>query len=119
MTPYIRNKNCGCTRCRAHGYMPAAVVITVGILMLLENTHAIPMHKSMPVLLLVIGCVLLVARTGSTEGHVQPGWIEGAPVPPQQTWTQGNVQQTPQQWTTGFVPPPPSSNNPTDSQVKP
>ena len=119
MNPYIKNRNCSCVRCRAHGMMGAAVLITLGVLFLLQNYGVIPFERSLPVLLLVIGCVLLVARTGSTEGHVQPGWIEGAPVPPQQTWTQGNVQQTPQQWTTGVVPPPPSSNNPTDSQVKP
>lgn len=117
MNPYIKNRNCHCVRCRAHGMMGAAVLITLGVLFLLENYGVIPFDRSLPVLLLVIGCVLLVARTGSTEGHIQPGWIEGSPVP-QQPWTQNTVQQTPQQWTTGAVPPPPSSNT-TDSQVKP
>ena len=118
MNPYIKNRNCPCVRCRAHGMMGAAVLVTLGVLLLLQTFDVIQFDRSFPILLLVIGCVLLVARTGSIEGHIQPGWIEGASIPPQQPWQQGTVQQTPQQWTTGVVPPP-SSNNPTDSQVKP
>ena len=106
MIPYIRNKNCACVRCRAHGLMPAAVLITLGVLFLLESYRVIPFGRSFPVLLLVIGCVLLVSRTGSTEGHVQPGWIEPTAVPP------------PQSWTPSSVPPPPPTDK-TDSQVKP
>jgi hypothetical protein len=105
--PYIRNKNCACVRCRAQGLMPAAVLITLGVLALLDSYRVIPMHNSIPVLLLVIGCVLLVSRTGSTEGHVQPGWIEAAPMPP------------PQPWTPNAVPPPPPPTEKNDSQVKP
>jgi len=107
MIPYIRNRNCACVRCRAHGMMGAAVLITLGVLFLLESYRVIPFGKSFPVLLLVIGCVLLISRTGSIEGHVQPGWIETAPVPP------------PQQWTPSAVPPPPPAAEQNDSQVKP
>ena len=107
MIPYIKNKNCPCVRCRAHGMMGAAVLITLGVLFLMENYGMIPFDRSFPVLLLVIGCVLLVSRTGSMEGHIQPGWNAGvAPAPP-----------APQTWTTGSVPPPPTDQN--DSQVKP
>jgi hypothetical protein len=105
--PYIRNKNCACVRCRAQGLMPAAVLITLGVLGLLDSYRVVPMHNSIPVLLLVIGCVLLVSRTGSTEGHVQPGWIEAAPMPP------------PQPWAPNAVPPPPPPTEKNDSQVKP
>jgi hypothetical protein len=107
MIPYIRNKNCACVRCRAHDMMGAAVLITLGVMMLLNSYGVIPIHNSGPVLLLVIGCVLLVSRTGSVEGHVQPGWIETAPVPP------------PQPWTPSAVPPPPPATEQNDSQVKP
>ena len=114
MPPYIRNKNCHCVRCRAHSLMGAAVLITLGVLFLMENFYIIPFDRSFPVLLLVIGCVLLIARTGSTEGHIQPGWIQN-PMPPQP-------------FTTGTVPPPspqqprtenPPASDPNDSQVKP
>jgi hypothetical protein len=102
--------------------MGAAVLVTLGILFLLESYGAVRFEKSFPVLLLVIGCVLLISRTGSTEGHIERGWIQGPVVPP-----------VPQVWTTGVVPPPPpqpqqwlpgagnqpSSSEPNDTQVKP
>jgi hypothetical protein len=110
MNPYVRNKNCSCVRCRAHGMMGAAVLITLGILFLLENYGVAPFDRSFPILLLVIGSVLLISRSGSTEGHVDPTWSTGTVPPP---------IATPQQWSSSIAPPPPATNNPTDPQVKP
>jgi hypothetical protein len=124
MTPYIRNRNCSCVRCRAHGMMGAAVLITLGVLLLLKNYHIVALHESGPVILLVIGCVLLISRTGSTEGHIEPGWVQGpvAPAPPspsQPSTTTGVVPPPPsQQWTPGAGNTP-SSSGADDSQVKP
>jgi hypothetical protein len=122
MTPYIKNRNCHCVRCRAHGLMGAAVLITLGVLFLMESYNVISFDRSFPVLLLVIGCVLLVARTGSTEGHIQPGWTQGSiSQPPAQPWTPTTTAPPPppsQQWTPGADnPPSPSGQN--DTQVKP
>jgi len=111
MLNYIRNRSCSCTRCRAHSLMGAAVLITLGVLFLLETYFHIEFHRTFPVLLLVIGGVLLIARTGSTEGHVNPAWYTPQ-VPP----------QNPQQWGPGpAAPQPPASpaTNPNDPQVKP
>ncbi|MGZ4874542.1 MAG: LiaI-LiaF-like domain-containing protein [Candidatus Angelobacter sp.] len=123
MTPYIRNRNCQCVRCRANGLMGAAVLITLGVLFLLESYNVVPFDRSFPVLLLVIGCMLLVSRTGSAEGHVQPGWIQSSGVTPpgSQPWVSiSNVppQAQPQQSTSGTENPP-SSSGQNDSQVKP
>lgn len=122
MTPYTRNRNCPCVRCRAHSLMGAAVLITLGVLFLLDNYRVIPFDHSFPVLLLVIGSVLLVSRTGSTEGHIERRWIQVPPVPPQsaQPWTTGAVPPPPppQQWTSGPENPP-SSTDQNDTQVKP
>jgi hypothetical protein len=122
MTPYIRNRNCQCTRCRAHGLMGAAVLITLGILFLMDSYHVIRFVEAVPALLLVIGVVLLVARTGSTEGHIQPGWIAGPVVPPPaQSWPTTTTPPPPppsQQWAQG-ADNPPSSSDQNDSQVKP
>jgi hypothetical protein len=125
MTPYIKNRNCHCVRCRAHGLMGAAVLITLGVLFLMESYNVISFDRSFPVLLLVIGCVLLVARTGSAEGHIQPGWTQGYAVqaPPQQPLTTTTTTTTPppppsQQWVPGAENPP-SSSGQDDSQVKP
>ena len=118
MNDYVRNRSCHCVRCRAHDLMGAAVLITLGVLFLLHSNHILHFGRGVPALLLVIGCVLLVARTGSTEGHVGPVWT---------------ISPQPQQWTTGVVAPPPisppqqwrsgessqPSNNPNDPQVKP
>jgi hypothetical protein len=103
--------------------MGATVLITLGVLFLLESYNVIPFDLSFPVLLLVIGGVLLIARTGSTEGHIQPGWILGptAPPPAQQSWTSSAVPPPPpqpEQWASG-VDNPPSSSDQNDSQVKP
>jgi hypothetical protein len=125
MTPYIKNRNCHCVRCRAHGLMGAAVLITLGVLFLLESYNVIPFDRSLPVLLLVIGCVLLVSRTGSTEGHIQPGWMQAPTAqPPAQPWTTTTPTTTtapppqpPQQWASG-ADNPPSSSDQNDSQVK-
>ena len=123
MTPYIRNRNCQCVRCRANGLMGAAVLITLGVLFLLESYSVISFDRSFPVLLLVIGCVLLVARTGSTEGHVQPGWIQdpAAPQPAQQPWASAPVPPPPPQpeQSAYGADNPPSSPDQNDSQVKP
>ncbi len=83
MAYYARNRVCPCVRCRASGLMGPAILITLGILMLLHMNHVVYFGQSLPVLLLVIGAMLLVARTGSTEGHIERGWIPGAvPTPP-------------------------------------
>ena len=123
MTPYIRNRSCHCVRCRAHGLMGAAVLITLGVLFLMESYHVISFDRSFPVLLLVIGCVLLVSRTGSTEGHIQPGWMQGsvAQAPAQQPWTTTTTTAAPpppQQSASGADNPSSSSSH-DNSQVNP
>lgn len=110
MNPYVRNRNCSCVRCRAHGLMGAAVLITLGVLFLLENYSEVPFDKSFPVLLLVIGAVLLVSRSGSTEGHIDPQGYGNVIPPP---------IAAPQQWTTGSPAPPATTNEPNEPQVKP
>ncbi|HZU31497.1 MAG TPA: B-box zinc finger protein [Candidatus Angelobacter sp.] len=101
-------QRCPCVRCRARGLMGSAVLITLGVLFLLQSYHVVPFDNSFPVLLLVIGCVLLVSRTGSTEGHIERGWVANPPPAP---------PPTQQQWTSGVATPPPPSPN--DTQVKP
>ncbi|MCU1331331.1 MAG: hypothetical protein JWM08_323 [Candidatus Angelobacter sp.] len=124
MTPYVRNRNCHCVRCRAHGLMGAAILVTLGVLSLLDHYSGLRLHETGPVLLVVIGCVLLVSRTGSTEGHIQPGWTQAsvAQPPAQQPWTATTAAPPPppqqQQWTSGSENPP-SSSGQDDSQVKP
>jgi hypothetical protein len=102
--------------------MGAAVLITLGVLFLMDSYHIIQFDQALPALLLVIGGVLLISRTGSTEGHIQPGWIAGpvAP-PPSQPWPTTTTAPPPppsHQWASGAENPP-SSSGQDDSQVKP
>jgi hypothetical protein len=104
--------------------MGAAVLITLGVLFLLDRYGVVRFHDTFPVLFLVIGGVLMIARTGSTEGHVQPGWIQAptAPPPAAEPWITGATPppppQQPEQWNSGAGNPP-SSSDQNDSQVKP
>jgi len=102
--------------------MGAAVLITLGVLFLMNNYYILRFEQGLPALLLVIGCVLLIARTGSTEGHIQPGWIQTpiAQAPPQPWPTPTTAVPPPpsQQWASG-ADNPPSSSDQNDSQVKP
>ena len=107
MTIYVRNRSCSCVRCRAQGLMGPAILVTLGVLFLLQSYDIVSFDRSFPVLLLVIGAVLLVSRTGSTEGHIEPQWIAPPPAPTQQ------------QWTGSAVAPPPPAADPNDPQVKP
>lgn len=80
MSVYVRNRNCGCHRCRARGLTGAAVLITLGILFLLDNFQITDFDHVWPVVLIVIGLTILASRSASTEGHIQPN---GQPLPMQ------------------------------------
>ena len=82
---YYRSRHCPCARCRCRGLMGAAVLITLGVLFLLQEFWIIRFDQSWPVLLLVIGVMMLLSRTASAEDHVQPYGMggPGAPGAPQ------------------------------------
>jgi hypothetical protein len=83
MAHFRSNPSCGCPRCRLRGLMAPAVLVTLGILVLLGNLNVMDVHKSMPILLIVIGIIMLLQRTSSTEGHVPFGYTQtGGPPPP-------------------------------------
>lgn len=123
MPPFEYNNNCSCARCRIHGLMGPALIVTVGVLMLLRSFGRIYMHEIWPgAFMLVIGLILLGARTASAEGHVQPGRPAMMPPPPQYQYPY------PPQAMPGVTVPPPSAGpttppqpppQPYDQQVKP
>jgi hypothetical protein len=81
MNGYVVNRTCPCARCRARGLMGAAVLITLGVLLLIHTLTRFEFGEILPVLLIVIGLMLFAGRSASTEGHVQPSRAM-APVPP-------------------------------------
>ena len=72
--------------------MGASVLITIGILFLLENYHIVYFHRSWPALLIVIGIFSFFCRTAPVEGHVQPYGLGGAPTPAQPTQPDSEVK---------------------------
>jgi hypothetical protein len=62
---------CTCRRCTANGLMGPAILITLGVLFLLDQWHGggFGFGRSWPVILLVIGLVKLAAATASDAGH--------------------------------------------------
>ncbi len=82
MEIYRCNRNCGCMRCRYRGIMGSVVLMTLGVLFLLENVRGgdLDFDRTFPVLMIAIGVLLILQRTASMEGHRQP--FSGAPLQP-------------------------------------
>jgi hypothetical protein len=61
--------------------MGPAILITLGVLFMLHEYWVLRFHETFPVLLIVIGILLYLGRSASTEGHVEPP-LPAAPLPP-------------------------------------
>jgi hypothetical protein len=64
-----KGTTCTCQRCSRRGLMGPVVLITIGVLFLLQQMHVASFNRLWPVILLVIGVVKLLQETASTEGH--------------------------------------------------
>jgi hypothetical protein len=80
---------CACRRCTIRGLMGPAVVITVGLLFLLDQMRGdnLSFSNTWPVILLVVGAIQLAAALSSSEGHLYgphpPTPPSTVPPPPQ------------------------------------
>ena len=102
---YRYNPACGCARCRAHGFMGAAVLITIGVLFLLDQiTHIYWMEfgRTWPALLIVIGLVMFLQHNAPATGHVPREYTAYPQVQPPY------VPQQQQQWRPSVVTPAPA-----------
>jgi len=63
---------CLCERCRTRKLMGPAILVTVGVLFLLDNVGRLEFHRTWPAILLVIGIVKLMQSNASSEGHIGP-----------------------------------------------
>src|ERR1700676_3247895 len=81
---------CNCRRCTIRSLMGPAVIITVGILFLLEQTRSgFSFGQTWPVILVVIGIISLASAMAPMDGHVSSATAvppvpppAGTPVPP-------------------------------------
>ena len=77
---------CRCERCRTRKLMGPAILVTLGVLFLLDNISRVGFGRTWPAILLVIGVVKLVQSNASSAGHIgplPPGAPPSAPPPPQ------------------------------------
>jgi len=92
---------CRCERCRTNKLMGPAILVTLGVLFLLDNVSRVGFGRTWPAILLVIGVVKLMQSNASAEGHYGPlprGVPSNVPpsvppmVPPPPQATQGPEQ---------------------------
>jgi len=79
-----RNRvRCACPRCTIRGLMGPAVIITIGLLLLLDQTRGgyLDFGNTWPVILLVIGAVSLASALAPMTGHIVDTPV-APPVPP-------------------------------------
>lgn len=72
---------CSCRRCTINSLMGPAIVITVGILFLLNSLRGgfFSFGNTFPVILIVMGAIKLAAAVAPMDGHIDPN---APPQPP-------------------------------------
>lgn len=75
---------CHCQSCTIRGLVGPAVVITLGVLWLLNEVRGGIFYfgSTWPVILIVVGLVHLASSMASREGHLDPSPPLGAPPAP-------------------------------------
>jgi hypothetical protein len=98
---------CNCQRCSIRGLMGPAILITIGVLFLVQQSHwAYHFGRTWPVILVVIGALKLAEALASDAGHnSQQAPPQGPPYPPQGPGMGSQQGQGP-----GQIPPPPPSS---------
>ena len=71
---------CNCRRCMIRGLMGPAVIITVGVLFLLDQMRSgyFSFGNTFPVILIVIGAISLASNLAPADGHIS-GFVPSAP----------------------------------------
>ncbi len=80
------SRGCTCERCRAQCLMGPAILVTVGVIGIIDSFHNVGFFGYAGGILLVIGAVKLFQGTASSEGHIWPPATSmappGGPIPP-------------------------------------
>jgi cell wall-active antibiotic response 4TMS protein YvqF/B-box zinc finger protein len=63
---------CQCQNCRTRRLMGPAILVTLGVLFLLDSVSRVGFGRTWPAILLVIGVVKLLQSNASPAGHVGP-----------------------------------------------
>jgi hypothetical protein len=72
---------CNCRRCTIRSLMGPAIIITVGVLFLLDQMRGgyLSFGNTFPIILIVIGAVSLASSLAPTDGHVGSSYPPVAP----------------------------------------
>ncbi len=97
MDDYRHNRVCGCARCRTRGLMGPTVLVTLGVLFLLQELHVVLFDRTWPILLIVIGLVWVLSSAAGSRDHVSPGSQPLPPAPPPPSPPQPDSKQNPEQ----------------------
>jgi Domain of unknown function (DUF5668) len=75
---------CRCPRCTIRGLMGPAVIITIGVLFLLNEVRsdAFDFSNTWPFLLIVIGAILLGSSIAPMDGHIDSTTAPPPATPP-------------------------------------
>ena len=73
---------CTCDRCRMRKLMGPAMLITVGLLFLLQSLNVVDFDRTWPAILLVVGIVKLLQSNASSAGHMEPSLAAPVTVAP-------------------------------------
>jgi hypothetical protein len=92
MNGYRRNRTCSCARCRCSGYIGPIVLVTLGVLFLVDQYTMYGIGKTWPVILIVIGIAKLVQWNAPTTGHVDVSQIDSGAPPPSSPNPSGGAQ---------------------------
>lgn len=68
--PQTQRVSCHCAQCRVRGLMWPIVLITIGVLFLIESYTRYSIFDLWPIILIVIGVVLVGQSLVSREGHI-------------------------------------------------
>jgi hypothetical protein len=85
MKYYQPNPACSCGRCSTRGLVGPAVLVTLGVLFLLDNVSGYGFERTWPILLIVIGAIKVVRYVVPESGHLNPGEYPGQYPPPPYT----------------------------------
>jgi hypothetical protein len=83
---------CTCRRCTIRSLLGPAIIITIGVLFLLDQVRGgnFSFDNTYPVILIVIGAISLAAAAAPADGHVT------GPVPPAAPGAPGSAPAVPQ-----------------------
>ncbi len=81
-TSAIRRLSCQCDRCRMRRLIGPSVLVTIGILFLLQSLDVVDFDRTWPAILLVIGIVKLLQSNASEAGHTGLSPIARVPYTP-------------------------------------